>query len=354
MTERIDTIAPYVNARVSGMRSRLYSRGRLDSLLDFNDVSRVVDALLSSPYEQEMAEALTQHQGADAIEEAVSRNLVKTFQKLLSITSDHMRTLTETFLLRWDLMAVKSLLRLRHRNLEPEEVMAELEPGPTLTPPLLRSFAQRKSMEELVNALAVWKPQLCVSLQRVLPQYETDRSVQVLEEALDRAYFVDGISALEAYDDEDTGILRTVLGMEIDRINIRTLFQLKNEDAKSESLTERMLPKGILPARILHAIAAARDAAGAMQVLANTVYRDLAQMLYTFVQSARFSPMERQFELILIYHLRRLSRIHVMSIAVVMHYAWLKYNEVVNLRLIARGEADHLPRGRVREEIMYV
>jgi vacuolar-type H+-ATPase subunit C/Vma6 len=72
-----------------------------------------------------------------------------------------------------------------------------------------------------------------------------------------------------------------------------------------------------------------------------------------FVQSARFSPMDRMFDLILIRHLGREARNHFLSIATLMQYAWLKYNEAVNLRLIARGEANNLPRGRVREEMMY-
>jgi vacuolar-type H+-ATPase subunit C/Vma6 len=44
---------------------------------------------------------------------------------------------------------------------------------------------------------------------------------------------------------------------------------------------------------------------------------------------------------------------HAMSFAVLMHYAWAKYNEVVNLRLIARGAAARLPLGKIREEMMH-
>ncbi|GMV93532.1 MAG: hypothetical protein AMXMBFR82_33100 [Candidatus Hydrogenedentota bacterium] len=349
--DRLETIAPYINSRVAGMRSRLLTQTKLEELIDVEGIDRLVDAMMATPYQEDLAEALTRFSGVDAIEEAVSRNLVKTFQKLRSLSSGAMQDIIDIFLLRWDLIAVKSLLRYRHHNIDTETTLAELQPGPSLTVPLLRSFAERNTMHELVTALAAWNPELCGSLLRAFPEYEAENSVSVLEEALDRAYFVETVKALES-DDEDTEILRTVLRMEIDRINIRLVFQLK-DGLSTEQLEQRLLPKGNLPARTVQALADARDAAAAIEILNTTIYKQLREMLFMFVQSARFSPMDRMFDLILIRHLRREAQIQFLSIATLMHFAWLKYNEAVNLRLIARGEANNLPRGRVREEMMY-
>lgn len=350
--DRLETIAPYINSRVAGMRSLLLKPERMEEFIDIDDVSRFVDALMASPYKDDLAEALTRFSDADAVEEAVSRNLVKAYQKLKSLSGDTMEKLIDAFLLRWDLIAVKSLLRYRHHNIDAETALAELQPGPSLTVPLLRSFAERSSMQELVAALSAWNPALCGSLTRALPAYETEGSVAVFEEALDRTYFVETVQNLGESEDDDTRILRTALRMEIDRINIRMAFQLK-ESVSTEELQQRMLPKGTLRARALQAIVEARDPASAMEILNTTIYKPVQEMLYMFVQSARFSPMDRMFDLILIRQLGRESRNHFLSIAVLMQYAWLKYNEAVNLRLIARGKANRLPRGRVREEMMY-
>jgi vacuolar-type H+-ATPase subunit C/Vma6 len=45
---------------------------------------------------------------------------------------------------------------------------------------------------------------------------------------------------------------------------------------------------------------------------------------------------------------------HPLTVAILTYYAWAKFNEVINLRLIARGHARHLPAGRVREEMVVV
>jgi vacuolar-type H+-ATPase subunit C/Vma6 len=58
-------------------------------------------------------------------------------------------------------------------------------------------------------------------------------------------------------------------------------------------------------------------------------------------------------ELAMLSKLKRGSVTEVLSIAVLMHFVWMKYNEVVNLRLIARAQARHLPSGRVREEVLF-
>jgi vacuolar-type H+-ATPase subunit C/Vma6 len=63
--------------------------------------------------------------------------------------------------------------------------------------------------------------------------------------------------------------------------------------------------------------------------------------------------VERFFERLIMHRLRRLSQVDVFGLGVMMNFTWLKFNEVVNLRLIARGLAGHVPPGRVREELHF-
>lgn len=351
--ENTDALAPYMNSRICGMRSRLLPRAELENLLDLGDAARMADALLSGSYQQEMAEALTRFHGADAVEEAVTRNLVATFNTLFGLTQGRLRELTQIFLLRWDLVAVKSLLRARRHNLDEATASMGLMPGPSLTSALQKSFLAHDTMESLVGALASWRPAFCAVLEEALPEYQAENEVTPLEERLDREYFVSSVKLLRSADDVDAKILRTALQMEIDRINMRTIFQLKDPSLGLDELAERLLPYGLLHAGVLQNMAGARDAQHASELLAGTLYKEMADRFFMFAQTQRYSPLERLFESLIIRHLKRESRVHVMSIAVLMHYTWLKYNEVVNLRLIARGEASKLPRGRIREEVVY-
>src|SRR5690606_27803152 len=107
-------------------------------------------------------------------------------------------------------------------------------------------------------------------------------------------------------------------------------------------LKYRLLKGGTLRQSLLEEMAAAENAESAMELLDQTPYRQLAEGVYELAQSGRFAQIERLFDRQLLHQLRTAARVNVLSIAVFMEYAWLKYNEVVNLRLAARGEERHV------------
>lgn len=351
----LDPFILHFNARVHGMKRDLFPTRVVDEFLEQGDITRFIDALLDSAYRTEMAEAMSRYQGADAVEDAVSRNLVATFQLLRSRAQGDFKSLVRIFLARWDLMAVKSLLRCRHHGISDVSAGAGLIPGPELTPPLLADFLGLDSMEVLVRALAGWNRELCGCLVKALPAYLENHDLACLEEALDRAYFTGNAARLRAASDEDSLMLRSELQAEIDRINLRTVFQhIETRGELGGSFEERILSQGALPRTLLRQMAAASDPASAMELLARTRYSSLVEELYQLLQTRRFSPMERFFERVIMKNVRHSARNNVFGIGVMMDYAWMKYNEVLNLRLIARGLAGNLPKGRARDEMYAV
>lgn len=348
-----DSQVIYFNARVHGMKSHLFSRAELEELLAQGDLQKLIDAMLESSYRTEMAEALTRYSGADAVEEALSRNLANTFNHMLSGTSGEFGELVRIFLTRWDLAAVKGLLRSQHWNLSPEETELEIAPGPSLPVALMREFAQIDSMPALVNALVAWNRPLCHGLRPALDEYNSTNDLAVLEDALDRAYFVETLKNLKRSENEDAQILAEYLQAEVDRINLRSLFLAVEGGAAAGQLDHYFLPGGKLGQTRLKAMAATGDLGSAFGQLENTSYADLLEEYLQYVQSKRFAPIERYFERMLMRGLLKLSRRDVFGIGVMMNYVWLKYNEVINLRLIARGLAGSIPMGRVKDELYF-
>ena len=351
----MDPFVLHFNARVHGMKRDLFGSRAIEEFLDQGDLARFTDALLGSAYRTEVAEALAQQQGADAIANGVSRNLVATFQALLGRAHGEFKELVQTFLARWDLVAVKSLLRCRHHGLPPAGSGGALIPGPRLTPPLIADMGELESMEALVRSLAAWDRDLCGCLIKALPKYQEEGNLAVLEEALDQNYYSGNAARLKSAGDEDSQMLRAQLQAEIDRINLRTVFQhIDNKGELGDSLEQRFLGQGTLPKSLLRQMAAASDPASAMELLGRTRYSSLVEELYQLLQTGRFSPMERYFDRVLMKSVRQSARNNVFGIGVMMDFVWMKYNEVINLRLVARGLAGNLPKGRVRDEMYAV
>ncbi len=340
----------YIATRVRGMKSRLLSRDALEELLDHKELDALIEVLLTTDYRDEMARALAVHEGAEAIEDAVSRHLMLTFAQLLTISGHGYRPCTALFLARWDIQTVKQLLRQRLARERGITSTGFPIPGPSLGVALVRHLAELDSLEALLQGLISWNRPLCACLWKVYSGGGAQALLRAMEDALDRAYFVENARRLAQEPDENAQILCQYLRMSIDGINLRILLHGK---AHQDAHPDWLLPEGTLPKRLAAAMMAAENIEEAVALLESTIYRDLAEGLYVFLQTGRYSPMQRMFEQLLLRELRALARTRAMTLAPLMYYAWLKYNEVINLRLIARGGLRQLPRGRIREEMLH-
>jgi vacuolar-type H+-ATPase subunit C/Vma6 len=336
------------------MKSFLLSHSELDHLLDSGDPVAITETLLLSPYEDEMAEAMSRYQGADAVEDAVSRNLVKTFGKLRRVCRGELYHLAAIFLSRWDLQGVKSLLRNRHHELDAGTGERSLVLCPSMPVAVQQSLSDADSMDTLIRGLVAWNARLCGSLTEAMAKYQESRNLRVLEDALDKSYFVDNIWRLERERSANAVFVRNLLRYEIDRINLRRLFEPRPAGVEAEELVAELLPKGTLSPQTLRDIALAGSASRGAELLESTGYGDMAGALTSFSQTGKFSLLERKFELAFLDRLRQAAQSNSMGLAVLMRYAWLKYNEVMNVRMIARGLSVHLPKTRIEEEVLHV
>ena len=351
---RIDKFASYMNARVRGMKSVLLSRAELDGFLQRADVGAMAESLLSSPYEVEMAESMTRYQGADAVEDAVARNLIEVFARLRRVAGGNHKSVVELFLARWDLMAVKSLLRARHREQDFSTAEKMLFPAPGMPMAVLHEMAAQDTMEKLIRGLSGWNSRLCGKLLAALPTYQEENNLRVLEEVLDRAYFVDNVRRFGAAKGADSRFLLSSLRMEIDRINLRILLVPRPEGTTPEDVLRHVLPRGTLRDSVLRDIAASPSPERVLGQLEGTAYAAFAESVTSFIETGKFSRLERSFESAILARLKRAAQQQGLGVAVLMHYAWLKYNEIMNLRMIARGISAGLPQARIEEEIVHV
>ena len=346
--------AAYVNARVRGMKSTLLAPSDLNNLLDSADLKALENALLSTPYEFEMAEAMTRFEGADAVEDAVSRNLVNTFAKLRRMCRSEIGILAGVFLTRFDLVSVKSLLRNRHHGLDAETGEQSLFPGPSLSPALMRELASLDSMDALVGGLAAWNSSLCGSLTEKLPDYMSSNNLRDIEDALDRSYFVTQVLRLNSNKSRNATFLRNVLRMEIDRINLRRLFAPRAPGEEAEDVLHELLFGGTISGEIYREIASAATPDRAAEALGKTAYGEMEDALTVYAQTGKFARLDRAFDAAFADKLKHTSQQNPLSIAILMLFAWQKYNEVINIRMISRGMAIHLPKARIEEELVYV
>lgn len=351
MSDDAETMVIHFNALVHGLKSNLLSNAAFDEMLQLPTVDRLTESLLESSYRKEMAAALTRYHGADAVEDAVQRSRATEVAMLVRRAGGEFGELVEIFLSRLDIGAVKYLIRARHHSLHADEIIGGGNPGVSMTLPVFQDLARTESMEELVTQLIAWNSTLCRPLRAALNDYREKNDPAVLEDALDMNYFSKSARKLQSLESDDAKSLSWYLRVEIDRINLRLVFEGLQYGTPRENVQSRIVRGGTLSSQVLDAMIAAPDAAAAMELISQTRYQALSEQLYQLLQTKRFAPVERMFDRLISAQLRRLALRDPFGIGVVMDYVWLKFNEGVNLRLIARGLAGSVPMGRVRDEL---
>jgi len=353
MSEDADPTIVHFNALVHALKSQLLPNTAYEEFLTLGGADRLTESLLSSSYKKEIAEALTRAHGADAVEDAVQRNRAQQIAMLSRRAQGDFGQLVDIFVSRMDIAAVKYLLRAKHQELKEDEITASGNPAVTMTFQQFQDLARAESMEDLVTQLIAWNSKLCRPLRAALAGYRDKNDPAVLEDALDMHYFAKSARALRSLEDENAKSLSWYLRVEIDRINLRLIFENFQYGGEKDAVLKRLVPGGTLHMQLLESIASAADAAAAMDLLGGTRYQGLGEQLYQFLKSNRFAPVERLFDRLISHQLRRLALRDPFGIGVVMDYVWLKFNEGVNLRLIARGLAGSVPMGRVRDELFF-
>ncbi len=345
----------YLNARLRGMKSDLFTGDDLERMLHTGSEDGVSRVLENSDYGVDMAESFTLYSGPRAIEEAISRNLIRTYMKMLSLATGHCRELLEILLGRWDIYNIKTILRGIFCEAGPEKIFENIFPAGRLERPLLKELAQQPEVKAFVDMLATWNIEYVDPISNTLKQSIRNKDLAPLEYALDSFYFQKNLDGLEG-NDENHHQVRSVLAAEIDIINVMTTLRTVSEGIGAEEGKRLFLYHGTLEREFLLALLQCEKPVDILEKLERTQYAYAVEKgILLFGETGNISIIEKFLEEI---HIRKCVKMFYrgspLGISVAIGYIWLKRNEFLNIRLIARGLAHGMPVNAIREELVFV
>ncbi len=339
---------PYINARVRAMRARLLDAGRVEELLVLPTLDALLQGLGSTPYGRELQEALSRTVDAvRAVDEALARNFSLTTSRILSFADGKARELIELVLMRWDLVNVRIIVRAKHAGRRDDEILPNLIPAGRLNEPALKEVAAQPDVAGVVGALGGLDHPLAAPLAEGLGEYLESHDLLGLELRLDRFYAAYGLRRAPGRT-HDEQVVRDLLQYQLDATNVKTAMKLQQVESlgREEKLTF-FIPGGRLTEYAFLEVADRATAEQGMRA---------ARVLGFPVKTSIDDPaaFEREIDVALLRAQIHLYLQDPLGIDVVIAYLAMKYNEVVNLRLIARGKALGIPRDRVRKEMAVV
>ncbi len=343
------------------MKARLLPRRTLVGLTEVGSVPGLITALTNTPYREAVAAALVRLTGMDCLAEALRNDLAATLGKARAFYSDAAQALAQLVMLRYDVHNVKTILRGLAGHVPANEIMSSILPIGELRPADIVELARVADWHMAIDLLATWR----LTVEKPLldlraTQRSRDGHMEPLEmeAALDRWYFDTAIAGA------GHTTLREAVTLEADMTNILTALRLVGVTDVAAILRERLgtadvtrlfVGPGHIPFAQLAETAHQESIPNAINALATTIYGvTLTGALPAYAVSARLSVFERALAQWQLHHAAGFVASDPLGIGVLLGYAALKTNEIVNLRAIAQGLLVGEKPDRLRSELMLI
>lgn len=345
----------YVNARIKGMKRNLLDRSVLEALINKPDIESIITELRNTAYKDEVEKASVHSSGITCIEVALRRDFSNAFAKIVRfMKGEDSERYIRILVGRWDVQNIKTLLRGINIHVTAAEIHECLVPAGELDDTTLTELVKQPDVKAAIDLLATWGIDYARPLTRNFREFSDKRDLAILEYAIDRFYYNNSLKAVkgENYDDR---VVREMLQTEIDVTNIKNTLRLIRDRIDPEEAQQYLIEGGVILGRErLSAMLRAGTLEGAVKLLEPTPYSFLSKVPEEVFRLKKVSVFEKDLDKFLIKQGIRRFLGDPLSIAIAIGYIWAKYNEVTNIRIIARCKTADVPEKELRGELVYV
>jgi V/A-type H+/Na+-transporting ATPase subunit C len=320
----------FINAKVRAMRSRFLTEAAFRQLAATKDSRDLASALAQTRYRDALNGA--DPTSVEAVESALERFETGELLVILKYAKGGSRDMVRLLLERYDIERLKASLRLMHSGTVPAEPPAGEPVVLTFSEQAVASAPSFREAAALVTE-AEYRGALLESAAAV----EERRTLFPAELSLDRALFSRIWKAGMDMNSRDRGIVRSLVGIEIDLKNLDWLSRFRNYYKLSASeIRELLLPNGFrLDAKTLQKMAAEErigDAFGRVTRGTGVPVPDAG------AGPAAADGMERFLSHVLLAEARRAFRGNPLSIGSLLGYFYCLRAETRNVKTLFTGK----------------
>jgi len=338
----------YVCTRMRVRKSKLIPREEYMRMLNMSlpEITRIIQ---ETEYKQEIDELSTVFKGIDLIEFALSWNLAKEYQKILEITPGNLKQFTRSYLRRWDIQNVLTILRGKMQGEKVGKIKEILVPAGSLDREILDRLLAEDNPERIVEALK--GNRIYKVLSREFPATRESGSFSRMENELYKQFFSEIIAEAESGIKGGNQFL-DFIRFDIDIRNIKTLFRLRM-DTFEEDAREMYIAGGVLSLADFANLNTLRDQAEFIDQLKTKIRNSLLITLLDELKSEKLiHDVESRLTRVQLEQMERLSKRNPFSIHPILVYLEKKRYEVFNLRALARGKESKLPSEKIAEYLV--
>jgi len=330
----------YACTRMRVRRSRLIPREDYLRMLNMS-LPEIIRFIGDTSYRPEIDELGTSFSGIDLVEEALSWNLAKEYQKILELVPGDLKYFSLSYLRRWDIQNVVAILRGKMQGVYPGKIKEVQVPAGKLDKVALDRLLTEESPERVVEALK--SERFYPTLEKEIGGAMETGSFAHMENELYKGYYARLIEDAKG-GVKGGNIFLKYIQLEIDMRNIQTLFRLRTGHVQ-EDVRDMMIPGGTFSVDELQL----DDRDEFIDALKRRV--KMVPLLNALEEIRRMSALheiEVALTRVQLDQMERISKRYPFSVLPVIVYLEEKKYEVANLRALARGKEAGIPGERLK------
>jgi V/A-type H+-transporting ATPase subunit C len=315
----------YVCTRMRVRKAKLIPREEYMRMLNMSlpEITRIIQ---ETQYKQEIDELSTVFGGIDLIEVALSWNLAKEYQKILEITPGNLKQFTQSYLRRWDIQNILTILRGRMQGEKTGKIKEILVPAGSLDRVVLDRLLAEDSPEKIIEVLK--GNRIYPVLSREYPATRESGSFSRMENELYKQFFSEIITEAESGIKGGKQFL-DFIRFDIDIRNIKTLFRLR-ADTFEEDAREMYIAGGVLSSAEFANLNTIKDLVEFIDMLKTKVSNNLLISLLDELKSEKaIRDVETRLTRVQLEQMERISKRNPFSIHPILVYLEKKKYEVL-------------------------
>jgi V/A-type H+-transporting ATPase subunit C len=339
----------YVSTRMRVRKASLIPREEYLRMLNMGlpEITRFIG---ETEYKKEIDELASSFSGINLIEVGLSWNLAKEYQEILKITPAGLLRFVQSYLRRWDIQNVLTILRGKIQGVKAGKIKEVLIPAGELDRNVLDRLLAEESPERIVESLKDRRlgPVLSAGLHEAL---ETG-SFAKLENELYKNLYTQMISDAKG-GIKGGNVFLNYIQMEIDLRNLMNLFRFRAGNAGGE-IRDMLIPGGkAFTVDDLQRISAIENLDEFIEAAKKkTRAPELVEIFGELQQQRSIHEVEVLLTKFELKQMERLSKLYAFSVLPILAYLEMKKYEVANLRAIARGKEYNLPNERIQSYLV--
>ena len=337
----------YAYARVRVRLAECLSAGKLRSLAEAKDWSEFFSSLLDSGYKERLARLTPEKADTRTLEIALREDLVAAYEMVLrSVHAKKLRNFFYELFRRLEVKNLKALLRAKMRGFPVDT--SSFYPVEGFFKRRISALADAESLDALFNRLN--EP-----YKSVLQAHIASGNILVLEHALDEEIYGAIFERAKQLSAEDERIVHSLVGSEIDIVNIMTILRCKKDGIPAEEVRNLfLLPQFAFKFKQEDARDAifAENVADAVQSLPED-FKFLEESLAEYEVENSLVPFENALWRNFYEHVRDVLRGYPLNIGTIVGFLYLKEMEIRNIRAIAVCKEHGIPSENVMKMVFF-